>query len=70
MRRERGGANMTNSDVQARLGLKAMAMAWLWVAQAHLYSSLSFFQGFRLAQARPRLKPRLMNKKYLKFVEK
>jgi hypothetical protein len=59
-----------SSDVQAQLGLKATAMAWLWAAQAYLYPSLSFLQGFRLAQARLRLKPRLMNKKYLKFVEK
>ena len=48
------------SDVQARLGPKATAMARLWAAQACLYSGLSFFQGFRLAQARPRLEPRLM----------
>jgi len=49
-----------NSDVQAQLGLKATAMARLWAAQACLYSSLSFLQGFRLAQAQPRLEPRLM----------
>ena len=48
------------SDVQAQLGLKATAMARLCMAQACPYSSLSFLQGFRLAQARPKLKPRLM----------
>ncbi|EDR08147.1 uncharacterized protein LACBIDRAFT_297915 [Laccaria bicolor S238N-H82] len=58
---ERLGGDMNAiSDVQARLGLKATAMAQLCTAQAHPISSLSFLQGFRLAQAWLRLRPRLM----------